>query len=59
VQLGEWTRSSDRDIRIEGRHSRSFYQYADQWLKAEMAMNSAAADAARAGLQETLEEVEV
>jgi radical SAM superfamily enzyme YgiQ (UPF0313 family) len=59
VQLGEWTRSSDRDIRIEGRHSRSFYQYADQWLKAEMAMNSVAADAARAGMQETVQEVEV
>jgi anaerobic magnesium-protoporphyrin IX monomethyl ester cyclase len=58
IQLGEWARSTDRDIQIRGRHSRHFYEYADQWLKAEMAMDSGAVDAARAGLRQTLEEVE-
>jgi anaerobic magnesium-protoporphyrin IX monomethyl ester cyclase len=58
VHVGDWTRSSDREIHIRGRHSRNFYQYADQWLKAEMAMDTAAIESARAGLQETLQEVE-
>src|SRR5579875_1744139 len=31
-----WRESSDRDIRIRGRHSRRFYQYADQLLRAEV-----------------------
>jgi len=58
VQLGEWQRSSDREVRIDGRHSRRFYEYADQWLKAEVASNPAAIESARAGLQATLQEVE-
>ena len=58
VHLGDWARSSDRDIQIRGRHSRDFYQYADQWLKAEMAMDDAAVEMARAGLLETFQEVE-
>ena len=59
VQLGEWARSSDRDIRIRGRHSRHFYEYADQWLKAEMAMDSGAGSNGLAmGLKETFQEVE-
>lgn len=33
VKLGPWTQSTDRDIRISGRHSRRFYQYADELLK--------------------------
>ena len=58
VKPAEWARSTDRDFRITGRHSRRFYEYADQWLKAEVAMNGPAIDAARAGLQETFQEVE-
>lgn len=58
IQLGEWARSTDRDIQIRGRHSRHFYEYADQWLKAEMAMDSGAVDVARDGLRRTLGEVE-
>jgi radical SAM superfamily enzyme YgiQ (UPF0313 family) len=59
VQLGAWAESSDRDIRIHGRHSRSFYQFADQWLKAEISADTPAIEAARAGLEATLQEVEV
>ena len=58
VQLGDWARSSDRDIRISGRHSRHFYEYADQWLKAEVAMDMSAIETAREGLRHTFQEVE-
>ena len=58
VHLGDWERSSDRNIQIQGRHSRRFYQFADQWLKAEMASDASAAAIARAGLEETRQERE-
>lgn len=38
VQLGDWGQSSDREIKIKGRHSREFYQYADQLLRDEVAL---------------------
>lgn len=28
----DWNSGSDRDLKITGRHSRRYYQYADQWL---------------------------
>lgn len=31
-----WAEGSDRDYQIRGRHSRRFYQYADQLLRSEM-----------------------
>src|SRR5262249_56754024 len=31
-----WAEGSDRDFRIRGRHSRNFYQNADQLLRAEV-----------------------
>ncbi len=60
VTLGDWARSTDRDIRIEGRHSRRFYQHADDLLKSELlpAPDPARTMAARAGLQTTRYEVE-
>lgn len=36
VTLGEWEKTSDRESRIEGRHSRRYYDFADQWLKSEV-----------------------
>ena len=36
VQLKPWTQSSDRDIRIAGRHSRAYYAYADKLLRDEV-----------------------
>jgi radical SAM superfamily enzyme YgiQ (UPF0313 family) len=55
VQLGEWQTSSDRDVKVRGRHSRRFYQIADQLLRSQTA---AEADMARQGLQEVFREVE-
>src|SRR6266568_81573 len=36
VSLKPWAEGSDRDYRIRGRHSRRFYQYADQLLRSEV-----------------------
>jgi hypothetical protein len=36
VQLKPWGVSSDREIKIKGRHSRTFYGYADKLLKDEV-----------------------
>jgi anaerobic magnesium-protoporphyrin IX monomethyl ester cyclase len=58
VKIGQWSTSTDRDVRIGGRHSRRFYQFADQLLKSETAGLVDAASAARRGLRETFDEVE-
>ncbi|MGH9619144.1 MAG: B12-binding domain-containing radical SAM protein [Bryobacteraceae bacterium] len=60
VTLGDWTKTTDRDIRIKNRHSRRFYQYADELLKSELSPvpDTARSVAARRGLQETRYEVE-
>lgn len=39
VNGGAWTTSSDRELRIAGRHSRQFYQHADQLLRSEVALH--------------------
>jgi radical SAM superfamily enzyme YgiQ (UPF0313 family) len=36
VQLKPWATSSDREIKIRGRHSQKFYSYADKLLKDEV-----------------------
>ncbi len=36
VQLEAWSTSSDREIKIRGRHSRRFYDYADRVLRDEV-----------------------
>jgi anaerobic magnesium-protoporphyrin IX monomethyl ester cyclase len=60
VTLSDWAKSTDRDIRIRGRHSRRFYQHADDLLRSELSATPDAAKtiAARAGLQMTCDEVE-
>jgi radical SAM superfamily enzyme YgiQ (UPF0313 family) len=58
VRIGEWNRSTDRDTCIAGRHSRRFYQFADQLLKSEVAGLGTEAEAARRGLHESFTEVE-
>ncbi|HEX3968948.1 MAG TPA: radical SAM protein [Edaphobacter sp.] len=74
VQLKPWGVGSDREIRIKGRHSRTFYGYADKLLKEEVQLarltgtSSADSDLAaalrdqiqhsRAALHSTLTEVE-
>jgi hypothetical protein len=74
VQLKPWGLSSDREIKIKGRHSRTFYSYADKLLRDEVQLarltgtpaaesDQAAAlrdqiEHSRAGLHSTLMEVE-
>jgi anaerobic magnesium-protoporphyrin IX monomethyl ester cyclase len=60
VKLGPWTESTDRDIRIRGRHSRRFYHYADELLKSELAKipDPEKTFAAREGLRMSRYEVE-
>ena len=74
VQLQPWGTSSDRDLKVKGRHSQRFYSYADKLLKDEVqlarlagtpAANSERAtslrqsiELSRAGLLSSLSEVE-
>ncbi len=58
VRIGEWATSTDRDVRVAGRHSRRFYQFADQLLRSEAAGLRVEAEAARRGLRESIDEVE-
>jgi radical SAM superfamily enzyme YgiQ (UPF0313 family) len=39
VQLAPWGGSSDREIKIQGRHSRRFYGFADKLLRSEVALS--------------------
>jgi anaerobic magnesium-protoporphyrin IX monomethyl ester cyclase len=32
----QWSEATDRDYRIQGRHSRAYYKYADSWLNNEV-----------------------
>jgi anaerobic magnesium-protoporphyrin IX monomethyl ester cyclase len=55
VQLKPWAVSSDREIKIKGRHSRSFYSYADKLLKDEVQLaRLAGTPAANSNLADTL-----
>jgi anaerobic magnesium-protoporphyrin IX monomethyl ester cyclase len=36
VQLGPWSKTSDREIKIKGRHSRDYYAHADKLLRDEV-----------------------
>src|SRR5580698_6029356 len=74
VQLQPWGTSSDRELKIKGRHSQKFYSYADKLLREEVqlarlagsgAANSEGAadlrhsiEQARAGLLSSLAEVD-
>ncbi len=71
AESGPWEQSSDREFRVRGRHSRRYYQFADQLLRSAVelerlgsgadenaAVVAAQVAAARAGLQEASGEVE-
>lgn len=60
VRIKPWATSTDREAAIQGRHSRRFYQYADELLKMEMSAqpDANAILAARNGLRTTCAEVE-
>jgi anaerobic magnesium-protoporphyrin IX monomethyl ester cyclase len=38
IQIAPWGQTSDRELKIQGRHSRSFYAYADKLLRDEVAL---------------------
>jgi radical SAM superfamily enzyme YgiQ (UPF0313 family) len=38
VQLQPWSKSSDRELKIRGRHTQKFYAYADKLLRDEVAL---------------------
>jgi len=38
IQLAPWGMSSDREIKIRGRHSRRYYSFADKLLRSEVAL---------------------
>lgn len=68
IGINGWPQSTDRDLRIRGRHSRRYYEFADMLLKSEVALANARdtesaelqqrVRAARQGLSETAAEVE-
>jgi anaerobic magnesium-protoporphyrin IX monomethyl ester cyclase len=60
INVGAWNKTTDRDIRIRGRHSRRFYQHADELLKSELSTipDPARTQAARMAMQMTRDEVE-
>jgi radical SAM superfamily enzyme YgiQ (UPF0313 family) len=60
VRIGEWSESTDRDWRVRGRHSRRYFQFADDLLRHSMeaAPDSARIAAARSGLRASSAEVE-
>jgi radical SAM superfamily enzyme YgiQ (UPF0313 family) len=60
VALKPWQESTDREYQIRGRHSRRFYQFADQLLRSATAEtpDPIAIGAARAGLHEHYAETE-
>jgi radical SAM superfamily enzyme YgiQ (UPF0313 family) len=58
VSIGDWRHSTDRDFRIRGRHSRRYFQFADELLRGVMASDALRAQTARAGLRESFAEVE-
>lgn len=60
VTVRPWQDTTDRDFLVRGRHSRRFYQHADELLKSEMAgqPDELIIQAARDGLRRTFEEVE-
>lgn len=39
VSIDAWSRSTDRQLLIRGRHSRRYFQWADQLLKSEVALH--------------------
>ncbi len=60
VSIGDWRATTDRDLRIRGRHSRRYYNFADDLLEASMAPepDTVGIAAAREGLHSTYAEVE-
>ncbi len=54
-----WVESSDREFRVAGRHSRRFYQYADQVLHAEVELSRLMSDRKDPGADPLAEDLRV
>ena len=39
IQIAPWVQTSDRELKIQGRHSRTFYSHADKLLRDEVALS--------------------
>ncbi|QHS51751.1 B12-binding domain-containing radical SAM protein [Edaphobacter sp. 12200R-103] len=48
IQIAAWSKTSDRELRIRGRHSRNFYAHADRLLREEVALARAIETSANA-----------
>jgi anaerobic magnesium-protoporphyrin IX monomethyl ester cyclase len=61
VNIRPWKDTTDREFKIVGRHSRRFYQHADELLRSEMAPDPEVQQtaAAREALRLSFDEVEV
>ncbi len=58
VSIRDWAQSTDRDLRVSGRHSRRYYSYADELLRSSMEADPARIAAARHGLEASYDEIE-
>jgi anaerobic magnesium-protoporphyrin IX monomethyl ester cyclase len=60
VNIAPWETATDRDAKIQGRHSRNFYRHADELLRSTVAegQDSPAARSARSALHAAAQEVE-
>jgi radical SAM superfamily enzyme YgiQ (UPF0313 family) len=60
VHIGEWSETTDRDLHIRGRHSRRYFQFADELLRSSMESvpDEVRVAAALSGLHSTAAEVE-
>ena len=54
IQIAPWGQTSDRELKIQGRHSRTFYSYADKLLRDEVALARFLADPGDAQMETTL-----
>lgn len=56
IQPKSWSTSSDREVKIKGRHSRRFYDYADRLLRDEVTLSRlASANSADAAVEADLQ----
>jgi anaerobic magnesium-protoporphyrin IX monomethyl ester cyclase len=58
VQLAPWGKSSDREIKILGRHSRTYYSHADKLLRDEVQLARAAQSSDRARIAELTKSIQ-
>jgi len=56
VQLKPWATGSDREIQIQGRHSKAYYQHADRLLKSEVELARARRQGIARAAAENLEQ---